>query len=92
MGNSVATRARLCAVRRHSGNRLAPGDEPPSTRRQPTLDQHRAGAWGRFLILLIRDTVHGFELRSIYASGWAVVTASVVLTVAAWVASLLIAG
>jgi succinate dehydrogenase hydrophobic anchor subunit len=34
------------------------------------------------------DTVHGFELRSIYASGWAVVAASVVLTVAAWVASL----
>jgi succinate dehydrogenase / fumarate reductase cytochrome b subunit len=26
------------------------------------------------------DTVHGFELRQIYASGWAVVAASVVLT------------
>ena len=43
----VATRARLCAVRRHSGNRLAPGDESSSTRRQPVLDRHRAGAWGR---------------------------------------------
>jgi|SRR5680860_646042 len=41
---------------------------------------------------LVWDTVHGFELRSIYASGWAVVTASVVLTVAAWVASLVLAG
>jgi succinate dehydrogenase / fumarate reductase cytochrome b subunit len=36
---------------------------------------------------LFWDTVHGFELRSIYISGWAVVAASVVLTVAAWVAS-----
>jgi succinate dehydrogenase / fumarate reductase, cytochrome b subunit len=41
---------------------------------------------------LVWDTVHGFELRSIYISGWAVVAASVVLTVAAWVASLLMAG
>ena len=37
---------------------------------------------------LVWDTVHGFELRSIYASGWAVVAASVVLTVAAWLTSL----
>src|ERR1700722_9308157 len=36
---------------------------------------------------LVWDTVHGFELRSIYISGWAVVGASVMLTVAAWVAS-----
>ena len=36
---------------------------------------------------LVWDTVHGFELRSIYISGWAVVAASAVLTVAAWVAS-----
>jgi succinate dehydrogenase / fumarate reductase cytochrome b subunit len=35
---------------------------------------------------LIWDTVHGFELRSIYISGWSVVVVSVVLTVAAWVA------
>ena len=41
---------------------------------------------------LVWDTVHGFELRSIYASGWAVVVASVVLTVAAWVASIFVAG
>jgi succinate dehydrogenase / fumarate reductase cytochrome b subunit len=36
---------------------------------------------------LVWDTVRGFELRSIYISGWIVVAASVVLTVAAWVAS-----
>jgi len=36
---------------------------------------------------LVWDTVHGFSLRSIYVSGWSVVAASVVLTVAAWVAS-----
>ena len=41
---------------------------------------------------LVWDTVHGFELRSIYVSGWAVVAASVALTVAAWVASLFMAG
>jgi succinate dehydrogenase / fumarate reductase cytochrome b subunit len=35
---------------------------------------------------LIWDTVHGFELRSIYISGWSVVAASVLLTVAAWAA------
>ena len=41
---------------------------------------------------LVWDTVHGFELRSIYISGWVVVIASVVLTLTAWVISLLIAG
>ena len=41
---------------------------------------------------LVWDTVHGFELRSIYVSGWTVVAASAVLTLAAWGASLLIAG
>lgn len=41
---------------------------------------------------LIWDTGHGFELRSIYASGWAVVAASVVLTATAWIASLFIGG
>ena len=56
------------------------------------------GAFSFFLHLcggirhLVWDTVHGFELRSIYASGWAVVAASVVLTVAAGVASLFMAG
>jgi succinate dehydrogenase / fumarate reductase cytochrome b subunit len=33
---------------------------------------------------LVWDTVHGLELRSIYISGWSVVAASVVLTLAAW--------
>jgi succinate dehydrogenase / fumarate reductase cytochrome b subunit len=41
---------------------------------------------------LIWDTVHGFELRSIYISGWSVVAASVVLTIAAWAAGLSIGG
>jgi len=36
---------------------------------------------------LVWDTVHGFELRTIYMSGWTVVAASVVMTVVAWVAS-----
>jgi len=41
---------------------------------------------------LVWDAGYGFELRSIYASGWAVVAASVALTVATWVASLFVAG
>jgi succinate dehydrogenase / fumarate reductase cytochrome b subunit len=41
---------------------------------------------------LVWDTVHGFELRSIYISGWSVLAASVVLTVAVWVAGALIGG
>lgn len=41
---------------------------------------------------LVWDAVQGFELRSIYISGWFVVAASVVLTVAAWVASALMGG
>ena len=36
---------------------------------------------------LVWDTVHGFELRAIYMSGWTVVAASVVMTAVAWVAS-----
>lgn len=40
---------------------------------------------------LVWDTVHGFELRSIYISGWVVLAASVALTVAAWTVSLLMA-
>ena len=40
---------------------------------------------------LVWDTVHGFELRSIYISGWTVVAASVVLTAAAWTISLFVA-
>ena len=41
---------------------------------------------------LVWDAVHGFELRSIYISGWSVVAASMVLTVAAWIISALIGG
>ncbi len=41
---------------------------------------------------LVWDTVHGFELRSIYISGWIVVAGSVVLTLAAWRLSLLLEG
>ena len=41
---------------------------------------------------LVWDTVHGFKLRSIYISGWAVVAASAVLTAIAWVASLFVMG
>ena len=40
---------------------------------------------------LVWDAGYGFSLRSIYASGWAVVAASVALTVAAWIASLIVA-
>jgi succinate dehydrogenase / fumarate reductase, cytochrome b subunit len=41
---------------------------------------------------LVWDTVRGFELRSIYISGWTVVAASVALTAVAWLISLLAAG
>lgn len=41
---------------------------------------------------LVWDTVHGFELRSIYISGWAMVAASAMLTIAAWIASLFATG
>jgi succinate dehydrogenase / fumarate reductase cytochrome b subunit len=37
---------------------------------------------------IIWDTVNGFELRSIYISGWFVVAASVILTAVAWAAGL----
>jgi len=33
------------------------------------------------------DAGYGFELQAIYASGWAVVAASIVLTIAAWIAA-----
>ena len=36
---------------------------------------------------LVWDTVHGFELRTIYMSGWAVGVASIVMTAVAWTAS-----
>lgn len=41
---------------------------------------------------LVWDSVHGFELSAIYASGWVVVGASVVLTALAFVASLFMRG
>jgi succinate dehydrogenase / fumarate reductase cytochrome b subunit len=41
---------------------------------------------------LVWDAVRGFELRSIYISGWAVVVGSIVLTLATWTVSLLAAG
>jgi succinate dehydrogenase / fumarate reductase, cytochrome b subunit len=41
---------------------------------------------------LVWDTVHGFELRTIYMSGWTVVAASIAMTVAAWIASFYIGG
>ncbi len=41
---------------------------------------------------LVWDAGYGFALRAIYISGWVVVAASVALTVAAWVASLFVAG
>jgi succinate dehydrogenase / fumarate reductase cytochrome b subunit len=37
---------------------------------------------------LVWDTGYGFELRTVYASGWAVVAGSVALTVLAWVIGL----
>jgi succinate dehydrogenase / fumarate reductase cytochrome b subunit len=36
---------------------------------------------------LVWDTAHGFELRTIYMSGWAVLAASIVMTAVAWIAS-----
>ncbi len=41
---------------------------------------------------LVWDTVHGFELRTIYLSGWTVVVAGVVMTAVAWIAGLYIGG
>ena len=41
---------------------------------------------------LVWDSGYGFELRTIYASGWAVVAMSVVLTVATWILALLMTG
>jgi succinate dehydrogenase / fumarate reductase, cytochrome b subunit len=41
---------------------------------------------------LFWDAGQGFELKTTYASGWTVVTASFVLTVAAWVAAYMVRG
>ena len=41
---------------------------------------------------LVWDAGYGFELRTIYASGWTVIVASTALTVAAWISSLVVMG
>lgn len=41
---------------------------------------------------LVWDAVLGFELRWIYASGWAVVLATLLLTAATWIAAFLVGG
>ena len=41
---------------------------------------------------LFWDAGYGYELRTIYASGWAVVVASMLLTLVTWPASFLVAG
>jgi succinate dehydrogenase / fumarate reductase cytochrome b subunit len=41
---------------------------------------------------LVWDSGRGFELRTIYASGWAVVAASTALTLAAWVVGMVFVG
>lgn len=38
------------------------------------------------------DAGYGFELRAIYASGWIVVVISIVLTLATWIAAILMTG
>lgn len=41
---------------------------------------------------LVWDAGYGFDLRAIYASGWAVVAMSTALTVITWITSLVLAG
>ena len=41
---------------------------------------------------LIWDAGFGFELRTIYASGWTVVVVSSALTIIAWIVSIVLAG
>jgi len=41
---------------------------------------------------LVWDAGYGFELRTIYASGWTVIAASTVLTVVAWFVSFAVVG
>lgn len=41
---------------------------------------------------LFWDAGYGFELRTIYASGWAVLAASLLLTTITWVSGILFAG
>jgi succinate dehydrogenase / fumarate reductase, cytochrome b subunit len=41
---------------------------------------------------LVWDAVYGFELRTVYASGWTVVVTSAALTLITWTASIRLAG
>lgn len=41
---------------------------------------------------LVWDTVRGFELKSIYASGWTIVAASLVLTAITWIVNIMLPG
>lgn len=41
---------------------------------------------------LVWDAGYGFELRSIYVSGWTVVVVSTTLTVGAWIVSFVVVG
>ena len=41
---------------------------------------------------LVWDTARGFDLRAIYASGWAVILATLLLTAATWIAAFLVGG
>jgi succinate dehydrogenase / fumarate reductase cytochrome b subunit len=41
---------------------------------------------------LFWDAGYGFELKTTYASGWTVVTASIVLTVLIWIAAYMVRG
>jgi succinate dehydrogenase / fumarate reductase cytochrome b subunit len=41
---------------------------------------------------LVWDAGYGFQLRTIYASGWTVVVVSTALTIVAWISSLVVMG
>lgn len=41
---------------------------------------------------LVWDAGHGFDLRTIYASGWTVVAVSIILTVLTWAVGIVLAG
>ena len=65
MGNPVATHARICAIRRHTGDRLAPRDEPfgPTTARARSQSRWHSAP---LLVLLVRG---GRIARSIFRKG-----------------------
>lgn len=41
---------------------------------------------------LVWDTVRGFELKTIYSSGWTIVAASAALTVVTWIVAMAVTG